>query len=85
MSLVPGFAPDAMSQWKGLEFELQERVLDEVEAIALSRPRVGEHIIDFVHLDANGMHYVFLRIYVDANVNRLSVIGVGYVRQELTP
>jgi len=84
MSLTPGFAPDALSQWKGLEFDLQERVLDEVEALVLRDLKEGEHIIDFVQNSSAGLHYIFLRTYVNRTTTRLSVIGVGHARQELT-
>ena len=84
MSLTPGFAPDALSQWRALGFALQELVLDEIEAIALAPPRAGEPILDIIHRDSVAHHYVFLRMFVDSKANRLSVVGVGYARREIS-
>lgn len=38
MSYVPEFAPDAQSQWRELEVELQEVVLDELEILLANPP-----------------------------------------------
>lgn len=38
MSFVPAFAPDAQSQWRDLDIQLQELVLDEMETLASNPP-----------------------------------------------
>jgi hypothetical protein len=79
MSLTPGFAPDAKSQWLELDVELQERILDELENLAaapLNAPR-GIILHDFVHVTRDAHNYIFLRLIVDSNQQSLTLIGVG--------
>jgi hypothetical protein len=47
MSFVPGFAPDAKSQWLELDPVLQEMVLDELESLLANPPTPPKH--EFYH------------------------------------
>ena len=79
MSFVPGFAPDALAQWRALEFELQELVLDEVERLALNPPAdASEQIIDLVHQTPTVRHYLFVHLLIDRSHRRVIVVGVGH-------
>src|SRR5438045_8962961 len=78
MSFVPGFAPDALSQWRELDFELQELVLDELERLAADPPAAGSaDVVDVVREVAGLRHYVFVRFAVDRARQRLIIVGVG--------
>lgn len=78
MNFVPGFAPDARSQWLELPPVLQELVLDEMERLADSPPHDEFFRTDFVHTDKDGGHYVFLQGIIDRTRNRLTITGVNY-------
>jgi hypothetical protein len=80
MSLTPGFAPDARSQWQELSAELQECVLDELDKLAEDPPTSPRGVIlhDFIQQEKNARHYVFLRIVVDSSAGRITVIGVNH-------
>ena len=78
MSFAPAFAPDAESEWRALDFELQELVLDEVDRLAGNPPPTprGTILHDLVHDEAGVRHYVFLRLVVDRSGGTITVIGV---------
>jgi hypothetical protein len=78
MSFVPGFAPDALSQWRALDFELQELVLDELERLAINPPHTTEQVIDVVRDAADVRHYIFLHVLVDHQRERVVAVGVGH-------
>jgi hypothetical protein len=62
MSFSLEFAPDTELQWRELDLELQELILDEMENLAANPPSASKYYAyrDFVH-DAGGMrHDVFL-------------------------
>ena len=78
MSFAPGFAPDGLAQWRALDFELQELVLDEVERLAIDPPGGVEHVADVV-VDVIGMrHYLFVHVLVDRPRQQVIVVGVGH-------
>jgi hypothetical protein len=76
MSLMPAFAPDAKSQWQELDAELQELVLDELDAIAIHPPfdQRGEVRRDTVHQSDKARHYLFLRFIVDPG--HVTLVGI---------
>jgi hypothetical protein len=78
MSFVPGFAPDALSQWRELDFDLQELVLDEVDKLANDPPARDTAIIDLAHDLPTGRHYLFIQLLIDHPRGRVVVIGVGH-------
>ena len=80
MSFVPEFAPDAESQWRELEPLLQELVLDGIESL-LSNPPAPPVIAvyhDVYHADAQGEHYIFIRVIIDRSLQKLTVAGVAH-------
>lgn len=78
MSFIPGFAPDAISQWIALDFELQELVLDEIDRLAATPPDGPEHFADLVHMGVELRHYLFIHLIVDVSRRRIVVVGVGH-------
>lgn len=83
MNFVPGFAPDAFGQWRALDFEAQERVLDELEYLVADVPQGHEHLVDVVWDSAGIRHYLFLRLMIDRERYRIVAIGVGYWKRKL--
>jgi len=85
MSFTPDFVPDAKSQWRELDVELQEIVLDELEKLASNPPPdVGgliEH--DFAHDRGGIRHYIFLRMVIDRRARTLRVIGIVQLTKPL--
>jgi hypothetical protein len=77
MSLTPGFAADARLQWRALDPESQEIVLDMLDQLASYPPPDGEHIADDVREEHGINHYVFVHLLVERAINSLTVIGVG--------
>ena len=82
MSLTPGFAPDAKSQWQALDFEIQEIVLDEIERVASNPPPDGEYVLDPVREVAGVRLYVFVRVIVDRGRGTVTVVGVGTIARK---
>ena len=78
MSLTPAFAPDAFSQWRALDIEFQEVVLDEVERLCLSPPETVEHVSDVVIDRGAARHFLFVHVITDAPRRVLTTVGVGY-------
>lgn len=78
MSFVAGFAPDAKSQWRALDVELQELVLDELDRLAANPPTTPRTVIlsDLVQNKAGIRDYVFLRCTIDRAAEQISVIGI---------
>jgi hypothetical protein len=79
MSLIPGFAPDARSQWQALGIHLQELVLDELDRVAMAALPTGEHVIDTVREEGGKYYCVFLHVFVSRERNRMTVLGLGCV------
>lgn len=84
MNLTPVFAPDAKSQWRELDVELQEMVLDEMEKLAAQpqfslRPTLTA---DFVITRQSERHFVFLQYIVERRARRLVVTGVHHFVQK---
>jgi hypothetical protein len=87
MSFVPEFAPDAKSQWRELEVELQELVLDEMERLATNSPAAASNTIiyrDVTYLDRTQKHYVFLRAVVERDRAAVVVIGIAHIARPLS-
>ena len=83
MSFVPEFAPDALSQWRELDPELQEVVLDSIEALLANPPPppTVRMYHDVYHEDDRGRHYIFVRVLVDRIRERITIAGVvDYLR-----
>jgi hypothetical protein len=80
MSYVPGFAPDAKADWRELDTELQERVLDEMERLAVDPPSApgAVFLTDFVLDSGNARHYVWMRYVLDRAAGTLTVTGIAH-------
>lgn len=86
MSFVPAFAPDALSEWQELEFDLQERVWDALEDVLNHPPaRETEKVIDVVYEVGGARHFLFIRILLDSTRNNLTVTGVTHVIRPVKP
>lgn len=85
MSYVPGFAPDAKADWRELDTQLQELVLDEMERLAANPPTTSRtmFLTDFVCEIANAKHYIWIRYVVDRKANRLIVTGISHYAQPI--
>jgi len=84
MSFVPGFAPDAASQWRELDPVLKEMVLDELAGLCATPPPPQDLVRrDFVHESAGVRHYVFLRFVVERSRGIVRVIGVAHFARPL--
>jgi hypothetical protein len=83
MSFVPGFAPDAQSQWRELDTELQELVLDEMERLVANPPRSSAPVVysDLFHATKQARHYIFLRSTVDHLRRKVTIIGIVHVEK----
>ena len=78
MSLTPAFAPDAKSQWRELDIELQELVLDELENVARHPPKTqGEVRRDAFRESSNQKHYLFIRFVVDRST--VTLVGIHHL------
>jgi hypothetical protein len=64
-------------QWRELDSESQEIVLDLLDHLALNPPSNGEHVADDVRREGNANRYVFVHVLVSREQNSLTVIGVG--------
>lgn len=85
MSYVPGFAPDGKIDWRELDPELQERVLDELERLAADPPLppATTLLTDFCWQTSGVKHYVWIRYVVDRTARTITVIGIThYPRRE---
>ncbi|HET6249040.1 MAG TPA: hypothetical protein VFE47_15185 [Tepidisphaeraceae bacterium] len=78
MSLTPGFAADAKSQWLELAVAHQEIVLDIIDRLATNPPSNGEHVADDVHDEQGISHYIFVHVLIERQSNSLTIIGVGH-------
>jgi hypothetical protein len=78
MSLTPAFAVDANLQWRDLDAERQEIVLDLLDRLTSNPPANGEHVVDDVRQEQGILHYVFVHVLVDRQRNSLTVMGVGH-------
>ena len=87
MSYAPGFAPDGHADWRELELELQERVLDEVDRIAANPPPPPATIFldDFVCETPDARHYVWIRYVVNRAAGTVTVIGITHYARRLSP
>lgn len=87
MSFVAGFAPDAKSQWRALDVDLQELVLDELDRLAENPPSTPRAVIlsDLVRDKAGIRDYVFLRCAIDRTAEQISVIGIVQYSRPLSP
>jgi len=83
MSFELEIAPDARSQWRELEVELQELVLDELDRRAAEVLPPGPVLVDFTHQRAGVKHYVFLSMLVGRGV--LTVLGVSHFARPIDP
>ena len=83
MSFVPAFAPDAQSQWRGLDIQLQELVLDEMERLASNPPLPPTSMAygDVFHETLHARHYVFLRAIVDRPRREITVVGIVHLQK----
>ncbi len=81
MSLMPAFAADARLQWRELDSERQEVVLDVLDLLATNPPLDGEHVVDDVREEIGFYHYVFVHVLVERKRNLLTVMGVGHMRR----
>ena len=81
MSFVPEFAPDTKSQWRELDPELQELVLDGMERLAHHPPPPTTSVIyhDLYHENEGVKHYIFLRATVDRQRGRITIVGIVHV------
>ena len=72
MSYALDFAPDAYSQWRELEPDLQELALDEADRVADNPPPppVGEVVRDVVRRGKGADDYVFVRLVLDRQRQR---------------
>ena len=78
MSLKPVFAADARSQWRELDCERQEVVLDLLNRLTADPPPDGEHVADDVGEVNRVRHDVFIHVLIEHNLNRLTVMGCGH-------
>ena len=85
MSYVPGFAPDCRIDWRAMNLELQELVLDEMERLAANPPSTDSILIDFVHESAGVRHYVWLRVVIDHARSRIHVVGLHHYPRLVAP
>jgi hypothetical protein len=86
MSYVPGFAPDGQADWRELDVDLQERVLDEVDRIAASPPSspAASLLTDIVVERSGAKHYVWIRYVVNHTAMSVTVIGITHYVRPLT-
>jgi plasmid stabilization system protein ParE len=68
---------------RALDFELQELVLDELEALAVNPPATNEQFMDVVRDSPDVRHYIFLHVLVDHQRERVVVVGVGHHARSL--
>jgi hypothetical protein len=85
MSLTPGFAPDAFTQFQALDLHNQEIALDEIDRLALNPPAADDYVATNVRDEQGIRHYVFVRVLIDRVRNRLTVVGVGQVARPVEP
>jgi hypothetical protein len=78
MSYALDFAPDAYSQWRELEAELQELALDEADRVADNPPPppVQEMVRDVVRRGTVLDDYIFVRLVLDRQRRLVVVTGV---------
>jgi hypothetical protein len=78
MSYALAFAPDAYSQWRALDPNLQERVLDTADEVADNpqQSTAEEMLRDFLAPGAGVDHYVFVRLVIDHPRHLVVVTGV---------
>jgi len=84
MSFAPGFAPDGQADWRALETELQEQVLDAMDRIAANPPPPPATVFlgDFVWEASDAKHYVWIRYIVNRTAQTITVIGItDYARR----
>ena len=87
MSYVPGFAPDGMVDWRELDTELQEWVLDEMDRLAANPPPppATRFLTDIVHETSNVKHYVWIRYVVNRVARTLTVTGITHYARQWPP
>ena len=81
MSYALDVAPDAHTAWRGLDVDVQEAVLDELDRIAatpFSLPR-GPAVRDLVVSVGPVRHYVFIQVSVNHARAVVSVYRIGHV------
>ena len=87
MSYVPGFAPDGKADWRELDTELQEWVLDEMDRLAADPPPppATSFLTDFVRETSNVKHYVWIRYIVNRVARTLTVTGITHYARQRPP
>ena len=86
MSYVLDVTPDADAEWRALDVELQEMVLDELDSVAQDPPMdETTRILDFVHDRAGQRHYVFIDISFNHTARRIIVSNVVHHVRALPP
>ena len=78
MTFTPVFAPDAHSQWRALEIEFQEAVLDKLDRLCQSPPDVSEHISDIVIEQGAARHFLFFHFLSEPFRRFVTLVGIGY-------
>jgi hypothetical protein len=87
MSYALDFAPDAYSQWRELEPQLQELALDEADRTADSPPPppVQEIVRDAVRRGTVLDDYIFVRLVLDHKRQVVTVTGVIHLPRPSRP
>jgi hypothetical protein len=85
MSYTPEFAPDARSQWRQLDFEFQEVVLDIMDFFT-STPPMGDTDRAERVVDSNGIrHSIIVRVAIDHRRKLVALIGVSHKTRPISP
>jgi hypothetical protein len=78
MSYIPGYAPDANSQWRAMEPRFQELVLDELERLCLSPPNNVDYVSEVLLQEGSTRHFVFVHVTVDHARRKVTLVGVAH-------
>ncbi len=81
MSFKLNFALDAQADWRQLEFDLQEALLDELERLADDpdlRSKINEDQYEFEIVIDQLLHCFYLTILLNAANQSLSILSVGH-------
>jgi mRNA-degrading endonuclease RelE of RelBE toxin-antitoxin system len=85
MSYALDVAPDAQSQWRELDVELQEVVLDELDLLANNPPADRTALVLDVVRDFQGArHYDFIQVLLNRRVRVISMIGASHHARPLS-